>query len=117
MRKARLIGEDPYWIGMGILDEVPGNGVDVVDKNVLDVGAGNGYYLYRAAGRAKIANGLDPFHYAPFHALYAFWNLERPASLAAQVCSQLTPVFDVVMCLGVLYHHSNPIDLYNWQCP
>ena len=83
-------------------------------KYVLDIGAGNGYYLFRMleAG-AELALGIDPtilFNYQ-FAALQrlsknnnAFLLPLRSEQLPAFQC------FDIVFCMGVLYHRRSPIE-------
>lgn len=89
--------------------------IDVTNKNILDVGCGNGYYGYRMLGAgAKSVVGIDP----NWLFLYQFlsirnympqapiWQLpmtleEMPTSLEA---------FDMVFSMGVFYHRRSPID-------
>lgn len=90
--------------------------INFSDKTVLDVGCGNGYYLYRLAEQnATFAFGLDP------HLLYAyqflFINAFMPhhsigfLPMGWQSCDALKSVFDYVLCLGVLYHQRDPLAL------
>ena len=73
-------------------------GVDFSGKHVLDVGCGNGYYLYRALGAgAKMALGLDP----SWHYLAQYLALER--LLGTQHCAYLP------LSMGVLYHRRDPL--------
>lgn len=82
-------------------------------RTVLDVGCGNGYFLYRMVGAgAKLAIGVDPFllfvmqywaikHFAPELPAWVLpigWE-DLPSEL---------PHFDTVFSMGVLYHRRNP---------
>ena len=83
------------------------------NKTVLDVGSGNGYYLYRLLGAgAKFGLGLDP-HLLYFHQNLALNAFFQPSKLHLmplwwESCDKFRPVFDVVMCMGVLYHQKDP---------
>ena len=47
---------------------------DLTGRNVLDIGAGNGYFLYRMLGAgAKLALGIDPTRVF----LYQFYSVQR----------------------------------------
>ena len=89
--------------------------LDLHGKRILDVGCGNGYYLWRMLGAgAHSAVGIDPNwlflcqflaakHYLPD---LPAWHLplaleELPGSLEG---------FDTVFSMGVLYHRRSPID-------
>ena len=89
--------------------------LDLAGKRVLDVGCGNGYYMWRMLGAgADSVVGVDPNwlflcqfltmkHYLPD---YPLWHLplgfeELPAKLEG---------FDTVFSMGVLYHRRSPID-------
>ena len=89
--------------------------IDLAGKHILDVGCGNGYYLWRMLGAgAATAIGIDPawLYHCQFQALRHYlprasaWHLplaleDLPARLAA---------FDTVFSMGVLYHRRSPID-------
>ncbi len=89
--------------------------LDLRNKRVLDVGCGNGYYLWRmlGAGAANVV-GIDPnwLFFCQFLAAKHYlpelpaWHLplaleELPAKLQG---------FDTVFSMGVLYHRRSPID-------
>ncbi|MEK1904868.1 MAG: tRNA 5-methoxyuridine(34)/uridine 5-oxyacetic acid(34) synthase CmoB [Pseudomonas sp.] len=89
--------------------------LDLKNKRILDVGCGNGYYLWRMLGAgAGCVVGVDPnwLFLNQFLALKHFlpdlpaWHLplaleELPAKLEG---------FDTVFSMGVLYHRRSPID-------
>lgn len=84
-------------------------------RRVLDVGTGNGYFLYRARGEgARVVVGLEPSaHYcAQYLALQKCFQVPGLAMLPltsdefAQGCQE----FDTVLSMGVLYHRRSPLD-------
>jgi tRNA (mo5U34)-methyltransferase len=83
-------------------------------RQVLDIGTGNGYFLFRMLGAgASLALGIDPTRIF----LYQFHAAQRllPANGAylLPLRSEHLPAFgcfDTVFCLGVLYHRRSPID-------
>jgi tRNA (mo5U34)-methyltransferase len=84
-------------------------------RQVLDVGTGNGYYLYQAhqAG-ASFALGLEPsvLFCAQFAALQALFSCPNVALLPL-TSEEFTPdpaAFDTVFSMGVLYHRRSPMD-------
>jgi tRNA (mo5U34)-methyltransferase len=89
--------------------------LDLRDKRILDVGCGNGYYLWRMLGAgAASAVGIDPNwlflcqflaakHYLPD---LPAWHLP----LALEELPSKLEGFDTVFSMGVLYHRRSPID-------
>lgn len=84
----------------------------LADRNVLDIGGGNGYYLCRMLGEgARFALGIDPtliFLYQ-FHAMQKYMNDDRAHILPLRG-EHLPPfdLFDTVFSMGVLYHRREP---------
>jgi tRNA (mo5U34)-methyltransferase len=84
------------------------------DRTVLDIGSGNGYYLWRMLGvGARLAIGIDPF----LLFVMQFWATKHfaPKNLNAWVLPlgwedlpEQLPYFDTVFSMGVLYHRRNP---------
>lgn len=85
-------------------------------KQLLDVGTGNGYYLYRflQAGAARVV-GLEP-HPVYYYQFLLFNYVYHAPGLALlpfswQSCVDMKPTIDTVVCLGVLYHTKYPLRL------
>ena len=89
------------------------NHIDLKDKLVLDVGCGNGYYLFRMLGAgAKSAVGVDPslLSVVQFHAVNRYAKTNRAAVLP--LGSDDVPAdcgcFDTLFSMGLLYHRRQP---------
>jgi len=87
-------------------------------KVILDVGCNNGYYLYQIAKqRPKYLLGIDPVipYYLQFQLLNQFCPLQNTdfKLLGVQDLLHFEKVFDVVFCMGILYHHPDPIGILN----
>ena len=87
-------------------------GVDFTGKHILDVGCGNGYFLYRMLGAgARFALGLDPsWHYfAQYLALEKLLGSQRCAYLPLTLDDFVPRDFDLTLSMGVLYHRREPL--------
>lgn len=94
-----------------LLPEIP----DLAGKVVADIGCNNGYYMFRMAARSpKLVLGFEPYvhHYYTFSALNGFAGLDNlHIDLFGIEDLPLFPnCFDVIFCLGILYHRPSPID-------
>ncbi len=88
---------------------------DLKDKLVADVGCNNGYYMFRmAAHQPRLVLGFEPYihHYFAFALLNSFARLEQLCVdlLGIEHLSFFPNCFDVIFCLGVLYHRPSPIE-------
>jgi tRNA (mo5U34)-methyltransferase len=86
----------------------------LADRRVLDVGCGNGYYLWRMRGEgAACVIGIDPMVIFLAQFLCCQHFIQDPAvhvlPLGVDDLPSL-PLFDTVFSLGVLYHRRSPID-------
>lgn len=87
--------------------------LDLTDKDVLDVGCNNGYYLFRMLEKSpKKLVGFDPS--ALYRCQFDFIN----HFIQSKICFEMLGIehiplypdkFDVIVCLGVIYHRSDPI--------
>ena len=92
----------------------------LTDRMVLDVGCGNGYYLWRMLGAgARIALGIDPtrLFLAQFAAVNRYINSQSAIILPFKseefLCGgALKPGhgFDTVFSMGVYYHRRKPME-------
>ncbi len=84
------------------------------DKVVCDLGCGNGYFMYRMLEYSpKLVVGVDPNLHAwlEFHLFQRISGVEnlKFEYMRGDVMASLAGMFDVVFCLGVLYHTSDPV--------
>jgi tRNA (mo5U34)-methyltransferase len=90
--------------------------LNINGKSVLDVGCGNGYYLWRMLGAgAKSVVGIDPYwlYVMQFEAIRRFLPADVPVALLPATLENITPNiqwFDVVFSMGVLYHRKCPFE-------
>ncbi len=94
-----------------LLPEIP----DLRGKVVADIGCNNGYYMFRMAAQSpKLVLGFEPYiqHYYTFSALNGFAGLDNLTVdlLGIENLSLFPQCFDVIFCLGILYHRPSPID-------
>ncbi|RDE22734.1 tRNA 5-methoxyuridine(34)/uridine 5-oxyacetic acid(34) synthase CmoB [Motiliproteus coralliicola] len=85
------------------------------NRNVLDIGCGNGYHCWRmlAAGARRVI-GIDPSwkFLLQFRALKKYLG-ELPVELlplGIEELPQKMQIFDTVFSMGVFYHRRSPID-------
>ncbi|MFT5209735.1 MAG: tRNA (mo5U34)-methyltransferase [Flavobacterium sp.] len=105
---------DTEWHSDWKWDRIKPHVSDLNGRQVLDIGCGNGYHLWRMIGSgASLALGIDPtrlFLYQ-FHTAKHFIE-NKPAYLLPLRGEDLPAfnLFDTVFSLGVLYHRRAPID-------
>jgi len=86
---------------------------DLQDKKVADIGCNNGYYLFRMQeDKPKLLVGFDPSplyktqfdfinHFVKSDIVYELLGVEHLEFYEEK--------FDIIFCLGVLYHRSDPV--------
>jgi tRNA (mo5U34)-methyltransferase len=115
----RQVAIDAEWDCRLKWARVEALGIDLEGRSLLDVGAGNGYYLRRMVENgAAWALGIEPSvrYFFQFLATELENPSERLALLSERVenLSPNFPLFDVVFSMGVLYHVRSPIDHLVW---
>jgi tRNA (mo5U34)-methyltransferase len=90
-------------------------GLDFAGQSILDVGAGNGFYLMQmASSGARFALGVEPS--VPYAYQFLATRLAARAEPIAMVVQRVEslpeafPRFDIVFSMGVIYHARSPID-------
>ncbi|GFH58728.1 tRNA (mo5U34)-methyltransferase [Chaetoceros tenuissimus] len=86
------------------------------DKVVCDLGCGNGYFMYRMLEYSpKLVMGIDPNLHAWLE-FNLFQRIKRVENvkfeyMRGDIMASLPSMFDVVFCLGVLYHTPDPLTM------
>lgn len=93
-----------------IVPELP----DLSGKIVADIGCNNGYYMFRMAHhRPAFVLGFEPYlqHYSTFKTLNAFAGQDQlqVELLGIEDLALFPKSFDVIFCLGILYHRPSPL--------
>lgn len=93
-----------------LLPELP----DLSGKIVADIGSNNGYYMFRMVPhQPTMVLGFEPYvhHYFTFNLLNSFAGLPNLQStlLGIEHLSLFPESFDVIFCMGILYHRPSPI--------
>jgi tRNA (mo5U34)-methyltransferase len=79
-------------------------------KRILDIGCGNGYYLWRMIDQgASFALGIDPYwlYWVQSQVLSSFLNMRGRGivcPIAFQSFPQIPDAFDLIFSMGVIYH-------------
>lgn len=88
----------------------------LVGKKVADLGCNNGYYMFRMAEQQPaMVIGFDPTvrHWYTFQFLQQFAQLDSLhfELLGIEQIHHFPSFFDTVFCMGILYHHPDPIGI------
>jgi len=113
-----LFGEivDAEWQSQLKWDRLLPDLPDLEGKRVLDVGSNNGYYLFRILeSNPSLVLGVDPYQ-RPFLQFQLIQHACRQPNLDMRMwgweeVGLMDPVFDVVFCMGIIYHHRDPVQV------
>ncbi len=89
---------------------------DLAGKTIADIGCHNGYYMFRmAAHKPLMVVGFEPVikHWLCFDLLQGFAQVPNLhfEPLGVETIDAFPSFFDVIFCLGILYHHTDPVGL------
>ena len=90
---------------------------ELTDRRILDIGCGNGYYMFRMLEHdPRFVLGIDPsdLTYFQYHAIQNYVDDDRLHYLPIgwNDLDPFSSFFDVVFCMGIMYHHRSPVDLF-----
>lgn len=85
-------------------------------RRILDIGCNNGYYLHlMAKQKPKFLLGIDPTlsYYLQHQFITEFCELKNTTFglFGVEDLTCFDKSFDIVFCLGILYHHQNPFEI------
>ncbi len=94
-----------------IVPELP----ELAGKVIADIGCNNGYYMFRMAHhQPEFVLGFEPYvqHYFTFNTLNCFAGQSQLQTelLGIEHLHLFPECFDVIFCLGILYHRPSPIE-------
>ncbi len=94
---------------------------DLKGKRILDIGSSNGYYMFRmAAQNPLMVLGLEPqsSFYFQYLAIQKLLNQDNVYCLPIphDQLPRLDKYFDLIFCMGVLYHRKSPIEMLKSIC-
>ena len=91
------------------------SGINFEGKRVLDIGSGNGYYMFRLLGKgAESVVGVEPYllNFMQFNAIRKFVPQSNIITLPVGI--EALPdnygKFDSLLSMGVFYHRKSPFD-------
>ena len=86
------------------------------DQRICDIGANSGYYMYRMlADDPEFVLGLDPTlkYFLQFQALQKLTapNCLHYEAFGMEHLIHYPQFFDTIFCMGILYHHPDPVGM------
>ncbi|WP_289022655.1 tRNA 5-methoxyuridine(34)/uridine 5-oxyacetic acid(34) synthase CmoB [Desulfobacter postgatei] len=86
------------------------------NRKILDIGSSNGYYMFKmAASDPMFSLGLEPqsYFYYQYCAAQKYLDLKNVFCLpvAYDELPAMDGFFDLVLCMGILYHRKSPVKM------
>ena len=106
---------DAEWRSDFKWDRIADSPDSLKGKRVADIAASNGYYMFRmSALEPQALIGFDPCQRS-YHSFRLFQHFAREDNLlycpfGVEYLDLFQDFFDVVFCMGLLYHRRSPID-------
>ena len=88
----------------------------LTDKKILDVGCSNGYFMFKMLEqKPKAILGIDPVAHcwAQFEFIKSLMKSEEPiefSPLGVEHVKYFDELFDVILHMGIIYHHRHPLE-------
>ena len=107
---------DSEWQSFIKWDRLKDHLGDVKGKRILDIGSSNGYYMFRlAALNPLMVLGVEPQHsfYYQYLALQKYLSLDNVYCLPVkfETFPAMQNYFDMIFCMGILYHRKSPVEM------
>ncbi|MFO7913254.1 MAG: tRNA 5-methoxyuridine(34)/uridine 5-oxyacetic acid(34) synthase CmoB [Desulfotignum sp.] len=107
---------DAEWRSDMKWDRVAPHLPDLTGMRIMDIGSSNGYYMFRMAARKPLfVLGLEPqsAFYCQYLAVQKFVDRKNVFCLPAahEQLPRMDACFDMVFCMGILYHRKSPVDM------
>ncbi len=105
---------DTEWNSLLKWQRIMATGINFADKNVLDIGCGNGVFMWAIQQtNAKSVTGVDPM-WLFYHQFMVFQRyVKNPHLCFLPLGVQDLPLknaYDSVLSMGVLYHRKSPLN-------
>ena len=112
----QLFGEelDSEWRSDFKWNRVKEKAGPLTGKRILDIGCNNGYFLFRMLEQnPELAMGVDPMHRLKYQFEFLKYLSQDPRPqmemLGWEHVSLFNSFFDVAFCMGIIYHHPDPL--------
>jgi len=114
----KLFGEeiDAEWRSDCKWDRIKPQLSPLKGKRIADIGCNNGYFMFRmAAEDPELVVGFEPYskNLLAFECMHRFTGMDslQYELLGVEHINLYPQFFDIVFCLGILYHHTDPMSL------
>ncbi|MBT6325202.1 MAG: tRNA 5-methoxyuridine(34)/uridine 5-oxyacetic acid(34) synthase CmoB [Bdellovibrionales bacterium] len=87
---------------------------DLKDKTIMDIGCNNGYFMFKMLNQnPKLVLGIDPVVHcqSQFDLVQHFIQAQniKHEMLGVEHLNLFHEMFDVILSMGIIYHHRHPI--------